>query len=602
MEKDKNKRKMIYNIKRIAYEFRKDLIKYFLLSIPFGFISSIYPFIYKYVIDNYINESNNNIMNFVFIILLFIFLNAAVFYLFMNTAVKLQTNVHYSFMGKMFNKMHEMTSSYMDTHPQGWILSRITSDVFKIEDVFAWYLFDLLEGVLYFFFYFGAMFLLDARLSIRVAISIPFVFAVSMIYNNVSNKIYKKIKISNANLTSLYNEGIKGAVTTKLLNRQDLNLDEFKKEAAVYRRENLKITRYSALYIPSLEIIGAFAVGFIIYKGGYKTMLGDMSIGTLFALITYTISVYEPVRMICSTFSAFIDLKTSLERVYDFLDEEPKIKDNDELKEKYGESFDGEKEPMPHIKGAIELSHVNFSYEGGKNIFKDLNLKIKEGESVALVGETGGGKSSLVNLVARFYEPDSGNVYIDGIDYRSMPMKWIQKNLGYVLQTPFIFKGSVIENIRYGNESAARDEIIEACKKIGLHDAIMSLKNGYDEKIGEGGVSLSTGQKQLISFVRVFLRNPSILILDEATSSVDTQTERLIQNATRELLKGRTSLIVAHRLSTIVNSDRIILIENGRIEEEGSHKDLIKLRKKYYQLYKNQFIEEELSYEKLQEV
>ena len=323
-------------------------------------------------------------------------------------------------------------------------------------------------------------------------------------------------------------------------------------------------------------------------------MVGTLTIGTLFAMVQYSTEIYEPIRQVASVLKELISMQASMDRVNSILQADIEVYDTKEIEEVYGDALEAPKKPLPQMKGEIEFKDVYFAYKDDDYILKDFSLKIKDGERLALVGETGGGKSTIINIASRFYEPTKGEVYIDGINYKEMPLKWVQMNLGYVLQTPYLFRGSIRDNILYGRDGATEEEMLNAAKVVGLDEIVKSFKDDYDTNVGEGGGKLSQGEKQLVSFARALIKDPAILILDEATSSVDTYQEKRIQDAIEKLLEGRTSITVAHRLSTIVTSDRILYIHQGRIAEMGTHRELIAKKGMYYQLYRNQYIESQL--------
>jgi ATP-binding cassette subfamily B protein len=317
-----------------------------------------------------------------------------------------------------------------------------------------------------------------------------------------------------------------------------------------------------------------------------------LKIGVLSMFITYTINFFEPVMSLSRIISDFQNAQASAERIVGLIETKSDLEDTDEVKEKYGSRFEDRKENWEPLQGDVEFKDVTFYYKDNEIILENFNLKIKAGSQVALVGHTGSGKTTIVNLLSRFYEPKAGEILIDGVEYRKRSIHWLHKRLGYVLQSPHLFSTTIMENIRYGRLDATDDEVIEAAKAIGAHEFIEKLDKGYDTYVGEGGNFLSIGQKQLLSFARAILANPRILILDEATSSIDSETEQIVQEATRTLLKDRTSVIVAHRLSTIVDSDLIIMLADGKIIEMGNHKELLEKRGAYFDLYRYQFFKE----------
>lgn len=345
--------------------------------------------------------------------------------------------------------------------------------------------------------------------------------------------------------------------------------------------------------MPIVISMGSIGTALAIWSGGGSAMTGAITFGTLVAFISYTVQFFEPVREFARVLAELIAAQASAERVISMIETEPEIKDSVEVTDIYGDVFSGRKPQWPSIQGDICFRNVSFSYKDGQDVLEEFNIDIKAGETIALVGETGSGKSTIVNLVCRFYEPARGEILIDGVDYRERSQIWLQSNLGYVLQTPHLFSGTVADNIRYGRLEADSEQVLEAARLVNAHEFIMRLEKGYDTEVGEGGNRLSTGQKQLISMARAILADPRIFVLDEATSSVDTETELIIQQAIQMLLKGRTSFIIAHRLSTIRSADRILVIHKGRLIEEGNHRQLLKLKGYYYRLYTNQFMEEQ---------
>jgi len=382
-------------------------------------------------------------------------------------------------------------------------------------------------------------------------------------------------------------------MTTKTLVREEENLKEFKDLTQEMYSSSVKAAVFSSIYFPVVITLGSIGTALALWFGGKAVLAQAIGFGTLSAFITYANQFFGPIRELARIIAEFQNAQASAERVMAMINTEPDIKDTPEVIEKYGTEFEPKRENWEEIKGDISFKNVHFYYKEGEEVLEDFNLEVKRGESIALVGETGSGKSTIVNLLCRFYEPVKGQILIDGVDYRERSQLWLQSNIGYVLQAPHLFSGTVKENIRYGRLDATDEEIIEAAKMVNAHDFIMRMEHGYDTEVGEGGNRLSTGEKQLISFARAIIADPKILVLDEATSSIDTETEQIIQDAIGKLLKGRTSFIIAHRLSTIRSADRILVIKDGRMVEQGSHRELMKQRGYYYRLYTNQFREEQ---------
>ena len=398
----------------------------------------------------------------------------------------------------------------------------------------------------------------------------------------------------NSKITGALNEGIMGAVTTKTLVREEKNTEEFRAETGRMRKSAIKAAVLSAMFTPIVMCLGAIGTGLALYAGGLSVAgkwaaIGTITVGTLATFISYSTGIFDPIQQLAGIFAEMQSAQASAERVITLIDTEPDIVDPEEVVAVYGDCFDPKRENWEDIKGSVKFEDVSFAYKEGEKVLSHFDLDVKAGENIALVGETGAGKSTIVNLVCRFYEPTEGRVLIDGVDYRERSQLWLQDRLGYVLQQPHLFSTTIRENIRYGRPEATDEEVVEAAKLVHAHEFIETLEKGYDTEVGEGGGRLSTGQKQLISFARVILADPKIFVLDEATSSIDTETEQLIQHAITKVLENRTSFIVAHRLSTIRSADRILVIRNGKITESGTHSELIALHGYYYDLYTTQF-------------
>ena len=383
-----------------------------------------------------------------------------------------------------------------------------------------------------------------------------------------------------------------GAKTTKTLVREEKNMEEFTDLTRDMRKFSVRAASLSALYLPIVVSLGSMATAYALWQGGREVMIGGMTLGVLQVFVNYTVQFFEPIRNIAGVFAEMQSAQAAAERVLTLLETEPDIVDSPEVEAVFGDNFHPRKENWPPLRGDVEFCHVDFQYKEGERVLNDFNLKIRAGETIALVGPTGAGKSTVVNLVCRFYEPTAGEIKIDGVNYRERSQLWLQSNLGYVLQEPRLFSGTIRDNIRYGKLDATDEDVRAAARLVNAEPFILRLEKGYDTDVGEGGSRLSTGEKQLISFARAILANPRIFVLDEATSSVDTQTEQMIQQAISKVLSGRTSFIIAHRLSTVRTADRILVIDDGKIQEMGTHQELIRKKGAYYKLYTNQFQED----------
>ena len=579
----------------LVKKFKKEAALVVIINVLNAVLLALWPLFTKYIIDNYIYR--NDVEGFPKLIAYMLFFIVAMagiglFVTFM--AGIFEKKIILYLRSETFLKAQKLSAKYMDSHQVGWMVSRLVHDTMSIKEAVAWDLFDMADGISRLFAILITMLMLNVRLTLYVLASVPFIAIFTYIFQNKMMKAQKDIKAASSDLTSKLNEDIQGQKTIKTLLREKENLEEFKEISARYERRSKHSITLQSLYIPSLTFLGSIATAFILKDGGVAAMAGTLTIGTLFAMVQYSSEIYEPIRQVASVLKELISMQASIDRVNSILEADIDVYDTKEIEAVYGDALEPPTKPLPPMKGEIEFKDVYFAYKDDDYILKDFSLKIAAGERIALVGETGGGKSTIINIASRFYEPTKGHVYIDGIDYKEMPLKWVQMNLGYVLQTPYLFSGSIRDNILYGRDDATEEDMLRAAEVVGLDELVKSFKDGYDTEVGEGGGKLSQGEKQLVSFARALIKDPAILILDEATSSVDTYQEKRIQDAIEKLLEGRTSITVAHRLSTIVTSDRILYIHQGRIAEMGTHKELIAKKGMYYQLYRNQYIESQL--------
>ena len=491
-----------------------------------------------------------------------------------------------------FRKLQELPFAFYDRTSVGYLLSRMTTDAQRVSDTVGWGLIDLMWAAGFLVLTAISMLALNWRLALIVLAAVPVIAVLAAYFQKRILASYREVRKQNSRITSAINEGIMGAKTSKTLRREAENEREFRGMTVSMRKSSIRAAVLSALFLPLVMALAALATCFVLGLGGAQVRLGSLSIGTLTAFITYATQIFEPINSVARLFADLQSAQAAVERVTSLLETEPQIKDTPEVVERFGDSFHPKRENWPQMRGDVEFEDVSFRYAGGETVLEHFNLKVRAGETIALVGETGAGKSTIVNLVCRFYEPTAGRVLIDGEDYRSRSLLWLQSHLGYVLQQPHLFSGTVRENIRYGRLDATDEEIERVARQVDAEEFILKMEKGYDTDVGEGGNRLSTGQKQLISFARALLADPAIFVLDEATSSVDTQTEQKIQRAIRSSLQGRTSFIIAHRLSTIRTADRILVIQGGKITEQGSHAELLRRRGYYYDLYVNQFRDE----------
>lgn len=558
-------------------------------------IDLIYPQLSRYAIDSIIQPgAMDKIGNFTIFYAAIIIAQALGLIAFISGSGKLEMNIAYDIRKDAFMKLQRLSFSYYDKTAVGYIMARMVSDISRLSEMIAWSLVDVLWTSCYVIGTVVILFSMNWKLALLILVVIPPLMILCMYFQKRILKQYRRVRKQNSKITGAFNEGIMGAVTTKTLVREERNFSEFKEETRSMKKASIRAAVLSAMFTPIVMFLGSIGTGLALYAGGSTviapTVFGvSMTVGVLASFISYTMNFFEPIQQLAGIFAELQSAQASAERVISLIDTPCDIEDSPQIVAKYGDCFNPIRENWEEIRGDVEFRDVSFSYKGGEKVLEHFNLHVKPGENIALVGETGAGKSTIVNLVCRFYEPTAGQVLIDGIDYRERSQLWLQDRLGYVLQSPHLFSCSIKENIRYGNSEASDEEVVNAARMVHADKFIEELENGYDTEVGEGGARLSTGQKQLISFARVILANPRIFVLDEATSSIDTETEMLLQKAISTVLEDRTSFIVAHRLSTIRSADRILVIHDGKITEEGTHRELLKKKGYYYNLYTTQF-------------
>jgi len=485
--------------------------------------------------------------------------------------------IRYDLRKALFNHLQDLSFSYFDRTPVGWIMARVTSDTDRIADLVTWGLLDVTWGLMNTITAMFFMASINPRLAMVVLAMIPVLLVAAVEFRKRILVQFRQVRKANSKITGAYNENITGVRVVKALCREEENLREFGQLTGTMYRASFRAAWLSALFLPVVQIISAFALGGVVWYGGLQAQAGSMTIGGIQAFISYVTFMLWPIQDIARVYAELQHAVASGERAFSLLDAVPEVSDRPGAVE------------AGTILGEIEFDDVDFWYEADKPVLKGFSLKVRPGETIALVGPTGGGKSTIVNLLCRFYEPRNGTIRIGGRDYRELSLQSIQSRIGVVLQTPHLFSGSVRENIRYGRLDASDEEIEDAARVAGAHDFIVTLEEGYDQEVGERGDLLSVGQKQLVSLARAVLARPEIFVMDEATSSVDTLTEDLIQRGMEALLHGCTSFVIAHRLSTIKRADRILVIQQGHIAEMGSHAELIRARGYYYRLYTRQF-------------
>lgn len=573
--------------------YKKTFIQLIFCMLGLAVIDASFPLMTRYAIDHFIQKNTTeHFLLFGLLYFAMVLMICTIIYLFIRVAGVIESGVGYTLRKECFNKLQELSFSYYDQNAVGWLMSRVTSDSNRIAEIVSWGLVDFTWGAAMMSAITVVMFMTSWKLALITLAVIPLLVLISIYFQKIILQASRDIRKTNSAITGALNEGILGARTTKTLVRELDNEKDFEVLTSKMKDQTIRSSVLSAVYLPIVLSLSSIGMALALYTGGIQITQNMLTVGTLILFINYAILFYEPVREMARIFAELQMAQASAERILTMLHTPLEIQDAASVIALYGDAFEGKHENWERLSGHVTFENVSFHYTENEPIFENLNLTIPAGQTIALVGETGSGKSSLVNLACRFYEPKSGRVLIDGKDYKERSQLWLHSNIGYVLQTPHLFSGTIRDNIRYGKLDATDDEILEAAKLANAFDLIEKQDKGLDTEVGEGGSMLSTGEKQLISFARAILSNPRLFVLDEATSSIDTETEMKIQDAIQNILKGRTSFIVAHRLSTIRHADRILVLDKGKIIEDGNHDTLMADKAHYYKLYTNQFIDE----------
>jgi ATP-binding cassette subfamily B protein len=517
---------------------------------------------------------------------------------FIYLAGRISTHMAHDIRRDGFSRLQDLSFSFYDRRPVGWLVARLTTDCDRLSRTISWGCLDLVWGVCMLAGVSGAMLFIHWKLALVVLSVLPAMALTSLLFQRRILRASRKVRKTNSTITAAYNEGISGVRTTKALVREDENLREFQHLTGRMLDESVRSAVLSSMYMPTVLALASVGAGLALWQGGLEVMGKAIEVGTLFYFVHASGQFFFPIQELTRFLTDLQSAQAAAERITGLLDTEPEVRDSQEVTDaierhrasppRDGLACDG---LGSHIE-TVEFRGVGFAYKDAAPVLHDFSLTVRRGQTIALVGPTGGGKTTIVSLLCRFYEPTAGEVLINGIDYRKRSLGWLQSCLGIVLQSPHLFSGSIRENIRYGDLAASDEKVAWAARLVNAHPFIERESDGYETQVGEGGGKLSTGQRQLVSFARAILADPQIFVMDEATSSVDTEAERLIQAGLAEVMRGRISFVIAHRLSTIRSADRIVVIDGGRIVEQGTHDELIRLGGRYYELYTNQFTQE----------
>ncbi|MEE1398930.1 MAG: ABC transporter ATP-binding protein [Bulleidia sp.] len=596
MSENKNVKLKYFGIPKLlpfVKPYKKIMISMIIMGALSSLIDSIYPLFNQYALNHFIALKTTDtivpfIIVYIVILIVFVILN------FVSTtwAGKIEMSVNRDLRNASFNHLQELSFSYFNQNNVGYVHARVMSDTGRIGQLVSWDMMDMVWQGSYLLFVLINMALINIHLAMYIMLIIPFAVILIIFFQKKLVALNRKIREINSKITSNFNEGITGAKSIKTLVVENKINHDFDVDSDDMEKTSVLAGRYSALFSSLVTMLSSITLAIILWKGGMINQEGIIMIGTLSVFMTYALNMLEPIQSIVGGIARLIAIQVNIERFTTLLETQSDVADRAEVVEKYGDTFHPKKENWETLYGDVEFKDVSFKYpDGNEMVLEHFDLKVPQGTNVAIVGETGAGKSTLVNLVCRFFEPTYGQVLIDGKDARDRSQLWLHSNIGYVLQTPHLFSGTVRDNLRYGKPDATDEEIWKALKLVNAEFVIDKMDKGLDSEVGEGGDMLSTGEKQLISFARAILADPKILVLDEATASIDTLTEKAIQDAIFTVIKGRTSFVIAHRLSTIVDADVILVVKDGKIIERGKHAELMQAHGYYYDLYTRQYEE-----------
>ena len=575
-------------------KYKKPMFGLVLGSLVGSLVDTGVPLFQRYALNHFIGEGTLDTIVWFVILYLTLICGGAVFnYISAMYSMHIEVGVDRDLRNKAFTHLQTLSFSYYNQNSVGYIHSRIMSDTQRIGSLVSWTVLESLWQIGYVVGAIAVMFAINARLALLVVTVLPLTVLLFSLFQKKLTRANREIRELNSQITGNFNEGITGARTIKTLVIEEKMERSFVADTAAMRRKSVGAARLRGAFAVTMNFASSLALAIVLWKGG---VIAKTQIGTFSMFMSYAQGMMEPVRWIVDAISDLITTQVNIERLTKLLNTRPDVNDSAEVIALYGDSFEPKKENWEPIRGDIRFEDVSFQYpDGDEKILEHFNLDIPFGTNLAIVGETGAGKSTLANLICRFYEPTEGRVLIDGRDARERSQLWLHSAIGYVLQTPHLFSGTVRENLLYGNPDATPEQIDRALELVSAKDVVAKLEKGLDTDVGEGGDMLSTGEKQLISFARAILADPRILVLDEATASVDTITEQKIQAAIDTIIRGRTSIVIAHRLSTVRSADVILVVKDGKIVEQGKHRELMERRGVYYRLYTRQY-EDEATY------
>ncbi len=551
-------------------------------AILISLFSTLTPYLLKVVVDDYILVKNYEGMQSVILLMMLVLLFEVIFmYLFTFYANWLGQRVIKDLRVNVFEKIVKFKMSFFDKNAVGRLVTRTVNDIETIASIFSQGLFTIIADILKMITVLIVMTVISPELTLVVISIFPVLIFATRIFQKTMKTAFEKVRREVANLNSFVQERISGVKIVQIFNREKVEIDNFNNINIKHRNAWLRTVWINSIFFPIAEISTSICIGLLVWYGGFNNLNGEnISMGTLFLFISMSGLLFRPLRQIADRFNTLQMGMVSTERIFNILENDQQIKDKGNLKQS---SF----------KGLIEFNNVNFSYVKNQEVLSNISFKINPGESFAIVGPTGSGKTTITNLITKFYEIDTGNIIIDGKDIDKYCLETLRSKIGIILQDVFLFADTIFNNITLFNKKISLEDVKNAAKELEIHEFISSLPGGYSFKVSERGTTLSAGQKQLIAFLRVLVNNPDILILDEATSSIDSYSEDLIKNATKKITKGKTSIIIAHRLSTIESANKIIYMENGKILESGNHKELLNISNgKFKKLYKEQFVDE----------